>query len=272
METAAGVTRIVDAKMSDLIRRMSVLRGFDPRDFVCFAFGGGGPVHAGALCAEIGIGAVVVPLLDIAPVWSAFGAATADVSHLYAEPMRLAMPADPQVFNTVFDRLETQARATLSAEGFQPGAVSLERTVRMKYAAQIHDVGAPAPAGVFDDSHIAALAKDFEAIYRNIFGTIAARSGSKIEVTGFELRASGLTYKPNLLRRGGGGQIARTSRSVYWPELGEAVETEVLQMTSGVLAEPLLGPALIELPYSVCVVRPGQSAASDAYGNLVVKV
>jgi N-methylhydantoinase A len=271
LETAAGVTRIVDAKMSDLIRRMSVLRGFDPRDFVCFAFGGGGPVHAGAVCADIGVGKVIVPLLDIAPVWSAFGAATADVSHLYAEQARLPLPAPPHALDEIFKRLEARALASLRQEGFTDGGVSLERTVRMKYATQIHDVEVPAPGGPMDAAAIAVLSDDFERIYRKTFGAIAARAGAPIEITGVEVRANGLTYKPSLRgRRLRADDVLWTSRQVYWPELGESVGTPVLQMKSGLIKEPLLGPALIELPYSVCVVKPGQTADSDDFGNLVI--
>ncbi len=105
-ETAAGINRIVDSKMADLLRRMSVLRGLDPREFVCFAYGGMGPVHAGAVAREVGVKGLVVPLLHAAPVWSAFGATVADVVHFYQRPLRLPMPADPQDLAAAFDELE----------------------------------------------------------------------------------------------------------------------------------------------------------------------
>ena len=73
-EAAAGINRIVDSKMADLLRRMSVLRGLDPREFTCFAYGGMGPVHAAAVAREVGMKRLVIPLPYVAPVWSAFGA------------------------------------------------------------------------------------------------------------------------------------------------------------------------------------------------------
>jgi N-methylhydantoinase A len=273
LETAAGITRIVDSKMSDLIRRMSVLRGFDPRDFVCFAFGGGGPVHAGAVSAEIGLRKVVIPLLDVAPVWSAFGAATADVSHLYTEDCSVEIPTDVHTLGNIFDRLEERALQTLFEEGFERGGITLERAVRMRYATQIHDVEVPIPGGVLDDRNVVTLAADFDRIYRKTFGNIAARVGSRVQITRFEVRSNGITYKPSLRKRAAdASEIVRTSRPVYWPELTQSVETEVLRMQRGVLPERLRGPALIELPYSVGVVRPGQVAESDEFGNVVVTV
>ena len=53
METAAGIVKISEFQMADLIRRMTIQKGFDPRDFVLFAFGGAGPMHAGVFAFEL---------------------------------------------------------------------------------------------------------------------------------------------------------------------------------------------------------------------------
>ena len=42
VETAAGICRIVELQMADVIRKVTVEKGYDPRDFVLFAFGGAG--------------------------------------------------------------------------------------------------------------------------------------------------------------------------------------------------------------------------------------
>ena len=44
---ASGITQIVEFQMADLIHKATIQKGFDPRDFVLFAFGGAGPAHAG---------------------------------------------------------------------------------------------------------------------------------------------------------------------------------------------------------------------------------
>jgi N-methylhydantoinase A/oxoprolinase/acetone carboxylase beta subunit len=61
LECAAGVCRIVELNMADIIRKVTVEKGFDPRDFVLFAFGGAGPAHAGVFAAELGVKRVIVP-------------------------------------------------------------------------------------------------------------------------------------------------------------------------------------------------------------------
>src|SRR5260221_11981012 len=61
IECAAGICRIVELQMADIIRKVTVEKGFDPRDFVLFAFGGAGPAHAGVFARELGVRNVILP-------------------------------------------------------------------------------------------------------------------------------------------------------------------------------------------------------------------
>ncbi len=54
IEAASGAAQIVEFHMADLMRQMTVQRGLDPRDFVVYAYGGGGPTHAVAYARELG--------------------------------------------------------------------------------------------------------------------------------------------------------------------------------------------------------------------------
>jgi N-methylhydantoinase A len=72
----AAVVEIVNAEMLRALRVVSVEQGHDPRDFALVAFGGAGPLHACALAAELGIGAVLVP--RAAGVLSALGLVASD--------------------------------------------------------------------------------------------------------------------------------------------------------------------------------------------------
>ena len=81
--------------MADIIRKVTVEKGFDPRDFVLFAFGGAGPAHAGVFARELGVQQVIVPQRKAASTWCAFGAAAADVLHIFehTEIMPTPVPA-----------------------------------------------------------------------------------------------------------------------------------------------------------------------------------
>jgi N-methylhydantoinase A len=267
-ETAAGINRIVDSKMADLLRRMSVLRGLDPRDFVCFAYGGMGPVHAGAVAREVGVKRLVVPLPHVAPVWSAFGATVADVVHIYQRPRRLRMPADPAELARAFAELEEQGREVLLAEGFE-NRIELQRSLRLKYSAQVYDVEVPLPE---DDPYDATrIAEDFARIYETLHGEGSGHPEGGSEITGLVVRARGVGEPsapavPAIL------SAERGSRQVYWQELGGFAETPVLRLGEGRLDEELEGPLLLELADTVVVLRPGQSARYSDLGSLVIEV
>jgi N-methylhydantoinase A len=265
-ETAAGINRIVDSKMADLLRRMSVLRGLDPREFVCFAYGGMGPVHASAVAREVGVKRLVVPLPHVAPVWSAFGATVADVVHIYQRPRRLRMPAEPEELAATFAELELQGRETLATEGFGDDLIELRRSLRLKYSAQVHDVEVPVA-----DLDVSRIAADFARLYEALHGEGSGHPEGGSEITGFVVRARGLGEPPELVSPPVAA-ATRTSRRVYWQELGGLADTPVLRLGEGRLDEELEGPLLLELPDTVVVLRPGQRARYSELGSLVIEV
>ena len=76
LEVAHGVHRIANATMMRAVKAVSTYRGRDPREFILFAFGGNGGIHAAALAAELQMKSVIVP--PAAGVFSAVGLLCAD--------------------------------------------------------------------------------------------------------------------------------------------------------------------------------------------------
>ncbi|MGE0384505.1 MAG: hydantoinase/oxoprolinase family protein [Gammaproteobacteria bacterium] len=271
--TAAGMNRLIDAKMAELLRRMVQFRGFDPRRFAMLAFGGGGPVHAAASAAAAGIPTVIVPDPHLAPVWSAVGAANADVVHILLEPRVLLLPVDPEILESTFSDLEERARSRFSAETL--GNVRLERSLRMKHAMQVFDVDVPIAFEFGDPADIAMLDDEFTRIYEERFGAGSGNRSGGIEITAFALRATLPTAKSRFLfeRSKRSERPERSQRPVYWHELGGFTQTPVIRVIPGtapVDSEPEDGPLLVELPDTVVVARPGQRLWFDAHGNVVV--
>ncbi len=271
-QAAAGINRIIDSKMADLLRRMSVLRGLDPRDFVCFAFGGSGPVHAGAVARDAGVKSLVVPVLHVAPVWSAFGAAIAQVSHVYERWQPHTMPADTGVLNAIFEELEASARAQLLDEQFLEERILMQRFARMKYNAQAFDVEVPVALGTLGSEEVAALEEDFHRVYEELHGKGSGYREGGCKITALFVRSRGLSDQPAVIGGRAGTGPQRLSRPVYWAEYAEFVDTPVLRLEGSLLDEDLNGPMLLELPDTVVVIRPGQSASFDDLGSLVIDV
>src|SRR5215469_10063156 len=95
MEAAAGIARIAEFRMSDIIRKTTVEKGFDPRDFVLFAFGGAGPTHAGVFAYELGVQKVIVPQKEIASIAFSTGSRRRRTRRWSATASRCSADASP---------------------------------------------------------------------------------------------------------------------------------------------------------------------------------
>jgi len=131
--------------MSDLIRKATVERGYDPRSFTLFAFGGAAPIHAGRYAAELGIKQVVVPLT--ASVHGATGLISSDVVYEYGKSEHLLVPAELQRIHAGFAGLRERAMADLRAAGFEKRDIQILMSVDIRYRYQVHELNVPFPAG-----------------------------------------------------------------------------------------------------------------------------
>ena len=115
-EIAAGYLDIADQRMAAAIRRISLARGYDAREYPLVAFGGAGAQHACAVADELGIVKVLVPAL--AGVLSARGASQADVTRIVERPvLELVENISPSCLEELMSDLEEQARSELLLDG-----------------------------------------------------------------------------------------------------------------------------------------------------------
>ena len=127
---AQGVVDVVNAKMADAIRTITVQRGIDPRDFSLVAFGGAGPAQAGALAEELQIREVIVPVHPGA--FSAWGMLQTDVRHDYKETLYGFWDLmERAVLESAFAGLEEKGRQHLLAEGIAEDAIAFETGHRL---------------------------------------------------------------------------------------------------------------------------------------------
>ncbi len=170
IELAEAIVSAANANMERAIRRVSIERGHDPREFALVAFGGAGPLHACELAERLEIGTVLAP--REAGVLSAYGMLTADFVREYSHS---ALERDP---GAVLGELESKARVNLAAEGFEQA--QLERSVDLRYAGQSFEINVPwAERG------------DFDAAHERLYGY--SHQGREVETVAVRLRATGLT-------------------------------------------------------------------------------
>ena len=273
--TAAGINRIVDDHMADLIRRETIEKGLDPRDFVLFSYGGAGPCHAGAYGRELGIATLVVPLTGTASVWSAFGVVSSDVIHVYEHDQLMVAPFDVVPLRAQLAELAARARAEFAAEGFVSSQLTLRWSADLRHRLQVHVVEVEF-SPLLDDAVLGStLVERFGARYEALYGAGTAYAEAGVELVALRLHASATVHKPTLQAQDEGEATppaaARAApRAIFWPELAGLVDTPIYRAAELRPGNVILGPAVIEPTVTTIVVRPGQRARLDGYGNIII--
>jgi len=274
-EAAAGVYDIVNAKMSDLIRRQVVRTGYLPEEFVIYAFGGAGAVHASGFAAELGIKKIYI--FAASPVFSAFGAAAADVIRTRVLSCQYLLPADPATINQRLDAVEKELSAAMTGEGFKPRQIEFRRYYTMRYRRQSAGVELPAGWERFNAKRMAEILSAFEKKYEELYGVGAGYTKAGIEISEMRVDAVGKVAKPRLDAKRKTGGTARAAlkgkRPVFFARpQRKFIDTPVYDYGRLGVGAVVKGPAVIELPFTTTLVPPDHKVTVDPYMNLVMEV
>ncbi|HVQ78080.1 MAG TPA: hydantoinase/oxoprolinase family protein [Candidatus Binatia bacterium] len=277
VEAASGAGRVVEHQMADLIRKVTVQKGYDPRDFVVYAYGGAGPVHAAVYAKELGAQGVVVPLGGVCSLWSALGAASADLLHIHESVDIQANPFDPARVAAHFAEIEARGLAQLREDDVAPDAARITRSADMRYRGQINEVEVPVPGGPLDAAALDQVVADFHRRYETLYGAGAGFREARVEMVTMRVRTSAVSTKPALRPAAEEGPAppsdARVgTRPVYWAELGDFESTPVYWGDKLRPGNVLAGPAIVQVPDTTIVVHPFQSARLDLYGNVLIEL
>jgi N-methylhydantoinase A len=272
VECAAGICRIVELNMADIIRKVTVEKGFDPRDFVLFAFGGAGPAHAGVFARELGVRKVIVPQRKAASTWCAFGAAAADVLHIFEHTEIMPTPVLASRINRVLEDLQRNASLLMKDEGIAASRQRFEFSVDVRHKGQINEVEVALPSSRFSPSHESRLRKNFVARYEQLYGRGSALAGAQLEFVVYRLRARALTPRPKLVVSKRSSKTipkdaVRKKRDIYWPDLRKKRSTPVYDGERLVSGNAIAGPAIVETSDTTVVVQPGVKLRLDELGN-----
>ena len=273
VEVASGAVQIVEFHMADLMRQMTVQRGLDPRDFVVYAYGGGGPVHAVSYARELGCRTIVIPLGSVASTWSALGIQSADVLHVYEKAELLIAPFDAQRVSAIFAELEAKGRTQLREDGISDDAIRFHRSVDMKFRLQIHRVEVPVVGGTLTPQDAEQLMQAFADKYESLYGKGSAFKDAGMEIGVFRVAAVGTMIRPRLSHRPPATtDMVVGSRDVYWREFKRFIATPVYDGARLSVDLNIEGPAIIELPETTIVLHPESAGRGDEYGNFVIQI
>jgi len=252
---AAGILRVANANMERAIRKVSVERGYDPRDFALAAFGGCGGLHACEIARELGIRTVLVP--RYAGALSALGMLMADAMRDYSAgvlgaPSRSRFRIGASTLETRFAQLERRALRE------SPGAI-IERSADLRYLGQSYEINVP-----FSGT-LAACAARFHRQHAKLYGY--SNPGRDVEVVTIRVRARTPLPKPRLtaLRSPEGGSVARrVFVDGSWHTLKVWNRQDL-----GTSTRP--GPALVLDYGSTTLIPPGWRFRLDRSGSILIE-
>ena len=250
---AQGVVDIVNAKMADAIRTITIRRGIDPRDFSLVAFGGAGPAQAAALAEELQIREVIIPVHPGA--FSAWGMLQTDVRHDFKETLYSFWDQmELGALEEAFDRLRKRGHDYLIEEGIAADAISFERAVDFRYHGQEYVLTIPVPDGPID---MDTVRQAFDTAYERQYGHSSPEN--RVEMANIRVAALGRLPRPDNAPPAPGAAQPRRERNVHFA--GEPRKTAIVDRNDIGAGETIDGPAIIEEGTATTLVPPGWRAA-----------
>ena len=261
-DAARGVLRVATAQMANALRLVTVRRGLDPRDFVLVAYGGAGPLHASTLARQLRVTRTVIP-----PAPGHLCALGMLLSDLRSDAVRTHVGAlDADVLAPLFVELEKEAQEELDRQDASP---RVERAAELRYVGQEHALEVPLDPGPVDDDAMARLRAHLD---RRMEEAYAFRLPVPVEIV--SARVSVFAPAPCVRWDAAeeGDRSTRTfePRRVDLDEHGGELIARVVERAALPPSESIPGPCVIQEPASTTLVLPGQVAAADELGNLMI--
>jgi N-methylhydantoinase A len=277
IELAAGVVKIVDGQMAELIRQMTVESGYDPRDFVVFAYGGAGPTHGVGFASELGAQAVIVPLMELGSLWSAYGVASSDLVELVEQTDIMLYPFDLGHLNESLEELEARACGRLVDQGVEQADIVVTRDAFLRYIPQLNEVSVPLSDKELTVDSMNEFVEAFGERYERLYGKGSSVPGAAIELVTLSIEARGRLRAQSRIRGMLTGRSARRSRAVpagrrevFWPTEGSWLPSRIFSGNDLSQGDELPGPSLAELRHTTIAIPPGFVGRIDTLGNCVI--
>ncbi len=268
---AYGMYTIVNNNMVNGIRRVSVERGYDPRDFVLVGAGGATAAHITALAREMGIDTIILPKL--ASGLCAFGQIISDVKYNYmaTAPVRLDNDAAYKRINRLYKQIETQGVKHLKSDGFKSAQIVVKRSLDMRYVGQVHECTVDIETFEINAKSIDKVKEAFHQRHEELY-TYSERHNA-VEVVNIESTLFGRIDKPKAPKLGRGGTPAKAFkgyRKAIFQASGKAAKTSIYDGSKLGAGASLAGPAIIEEVTTTIVIEPGWIAKLDPSGSYVI--
>jgi len=271
-KAAYGIFTIVNSNMVNGIRRVTVERGYDPRDFVLVAGGGATGAHITALAKEMGIDTVIVSKLSSG--LCAYGQIISDVKYNYMAtiPTRLDSIKAAEKINKTFKEIESKGIEHLNKDGFEEKKINIYRSLEMRYVGQIHECTVNIDFFEITEETLKNIKEAFHNRHEELY--TYSEKDSPVELVNIESTIYGRIDRPNYSELENQGQIndaLKISRNLIFSEKGNSLKTSVYdgnKLSPGNLID---GPAVVEEDTTTLVIESGWFLELHKSGNYIIK-
>jgi N-methylhydantoinase A len=267
-DAAAAVLQIANAKMAGAVRMVSVSLGEDPRDYALFAFGGAGPLHAVAIARELGVPRVLCPSRP--GITNALGCVVADLRHDFVNTVNKPLDlADMDAVHALFAHQGEEGRRLIAKEPVEIEELKEIYSVDMQFIGQTHLLRVPLDTPTPSREE---LRQRFAEAYFNRFHVELPEIRPSLVNVNTSVIGRRKDIDLSLLIDASGRKAtlaeAKTGERPVW--FDGWVTTPVYWRDHLPADATVTGPAIIEQMDTTIVVEPGDTAAQDRDGNIII--
>ena len=261
-ELAEGILSIINAKMADAIRTITVKEGIDPREFSLVAFGGAGSMHAVWLAEELEINEIIVP--NDPGTFSAWGMLQTDIRRdLTVNFYQNFQSLEKEKLLQNFNKLKDEAIALLKSENVNENDMSFSLTADMRYIGQEYYVN----VDISEPFDLNDINNNFHKTYEKQYGHSTPEGPS--EFINLRLIATGKIKKTDSVKSIENDKTIKDSkRKIIFNQ--KEYETKIYARHNIRVNESFDGPAVIEESTATTVIPPNYSIIKDEFGNIII--
>ena len=275
-KAAAGVIELLDYRLKYYLASAISGKGYSPRDFILFSYGGGGPLHTYGYTEGLGFQKVLIPAW--AAGFSAYGCGAADFEYRYDSSTLINVAAHAsdaekvaagKQLQQIWEELSEKVAAEFVKAGIPRDKVRFEFGCHMMYQGQLNDIEVVSPVSKFETvNDWEQLREAFETLYSKVYHKAAISSEFGFTITTATVRGITDVVKPRIPDEEEKGATPpdaarKGTRPMYWR--GEWVTAHVWDMPELQAGNELMGPAIIEDPATTFIVPPGFKTVLNRY-------
>ena len=273
-DAAYGVIELLESQLRNYLESMILGKGYSPTQYVCFSYGGGGPLHTAGYTKGLGFEDVLIPAW--AAGFSAFGCGAADFEYRYDKTLDLNVDEKPEDSDVIlagrelqaaWDELKNKVTEEFMKNDYAPEEVDFRLLYRMQYQGQLNDLEIEAPISSFrsvDDWE--NLVQTFEETYARVYAKSALSPELGYSITGAIVRGVVEVAKPQIPQEPLSSETPPVDaflglRDIYWD--GEFIPAKIYEMEKLMPGNRIHAFSILESTATTLVVPLGFEAYLD---------